>query len=130
MKKTAVTSVVISILVVSAWVFIQSQPARALKSMATGYENTAMPDTIRQIFEKSCTDCHSSDGSSMAKSKINFSTWDTYSAEKQAEKAGKICKELKKGAMPPKNFRKNHPELIPDQKEVDAICKWADSFKK
>ena len=44
-----------------------------------------IPDSVFTIIQNSCMDCHATDGNGMAKSKINFDKWDTYSPEKQAE---------------------------------------------
>lgn len=89
-----------------------------------------IPDSIYKIFQKSCMDCHADDGSSMAKSKLNFSKWESYDADKKVKKAKDICEEMKKGSMPPKGFRKNNPDLIPTGAEVDAVCKWVASIEK
>jgi hypothetical protein len=61
----------------------------------------------------------------MAMAKLNFSEWDSYSAEKQAKKAEAICNVITKGSMPPKSFRQSHPEAIPTDAQKELICKWS-----
>ena len=82
------------------------------------------------IVEKSCMDCHADGGNGMAEGRVNFSKWDNYKPEKQADKAQAICKVITKGSMPPKGYLKTHPDAVPSQASINAICKWAGSFKK
>lgn len=89
-----------------------------------------IPDSIQKVIQKACLDCHADNGNSMARSHLNFSSWDSYSPEKQAKKAAAICNILKKGNMPPKKFKADYPEAVPTQAQVDAICKWAISLQK
>jgi len=89
-----------------------------------------MPDSVRKIFQKACYDCHSNDGSSMAKSHVNFSSWDSYSSDKQASKASSICEVMQKAKMPPKGFTKNNPDRTPSEKEVKIVCDWAEKLQK
>jgi hypothetical protein len=91
---------------------------------------TEMPDSILKIVQRACMDCHSDDGSSMARSKVNFSKWSTYDAEKQMKKSVAMCKELSKAAMPPKKWRANNAEAIPTQAEVEKICAWSKAIQK
>jgi len=102
------------------------------KPASKGTPNTVMasaiPDSVSSILEKSCYPCHSEPGKSMAMSKVNFDKWDSYKPEKQADKAEDICKEMKKGGMPPKSFRSNNPDKVPTETEVRIICNWAASF--
>lgn len=89
-----------------------------------------IPDSVWAVVEKSCYDCHSSDGNGMAKAKINFDKWDDYSSDKQVSKAQDICTELQKGKMPPSKHRKNNPETIPTDVEVARICTWVQQIGK
>ena len=87
-----------------------------------------LPDDINKIVSASCMPCHSAKGGMMSRSKLNFTEWTNYSAEKQKEKASDIYKELSKDKMPPKNARENNPAIIPTKEQVDIIKKWVDSF--
>ena len=57
------------------------------------------------------------------------SKWDSYSSEKQIEKALSMCKEVTKGAMPPKGYRASHPEGVPTEKQIKTLCNWANFLK-
>ena len=87
-----------------------------------------LPESINTIVIKSCMPCHSAQGGLMPRSKLNFMEWTNYSIAKQADKAEKMASVLKKGTMPPKSARKNHPENTPTQEQIDTIKKWAESM--
>jgi mono/diheme cytochrome c family protein len=88
----------------------------------------SIPVGLQQIFNKSCMDCHAKGGSQIAMSALNFSKWGDYAPVKQVKKASAICNEVSDGSMPPKSFRKAHPEAIPTEAQKDSICKWSASL--
>ncbi len=91
---------------------------------------TELPDSVRKFVQVACMDCHSDDGSSMARGKVNFSKWGTYDADKQIKKANAISKELSKNGMPPKKWRANNPDNIPTPAQIDMMIRWAKSLQK
>ena len=91
---------------------------------------TALPDSVLKFLQNSCMDCHADDGNFFAKGKVNFSSWDKYSAEKQADKAKEICKELTKKSMPPAKWCKNNPDNVPTQANIEMVCRWTNSLQK
>jgi cytochrome c5 len=109
-----------------------SMPSHAINDRASSSPSvaSAIPDSVTKILEKCCYACHSEPGKGMALSKLNFDKWADYKPEKQADKAKDICKEVSKGAMPPKSFRHNNPDKVPAEAEVKIICNWAASFVK
>jgi hypothetical protein len=130
MKKIAfILFLAIGILV--AFIMVMNpQTVSGSKKSAPDVQGTALPDSVLKFVQKACMDCHADDGNFMAKGKINFSVWSTYDAEKQMKKAGAICKELTKGAMPPKKWRSSNPADVPTQAQVDMVCRWANSLQK
>jgi mono/diheme cytochrome c family protein len=92
-------------------------------------QTSPIPDDINKIFQTSCFACHGSNGRMLPMAKLNFSKWAEYGAEKEAEKASKICSVLTEGLMPPKSVRKSNPELIPTKEQIALICKWAETLK-
>jgi mono/diheme cytochrome c family protein len=88
-----------------------------------------IPENINKIFQASCLPCHGSNGGKMATGKLNFTEWERYGADKEAEKALFICTTVRKGTMPPKMVRDSKPELIPTKAQIDLICNWASSLK-
>jgi hypothetical protein len=101
-----------------------------LSLSAAGQETSApLPDNVNKIVSFSCMPCHSSNGGLLSRSKLNFTEWNSYSAEKQKKKAGLMYKELKKSAMPPKDARENNPDIIPTKEQIEIIKAWADSLQ-
>lgn len=87
-----------------------------------------LPDNINKIVSACCMPCHSAKGGMLSRSKLNFSEWTSYSADKQEKRAKKMYKELKKAEMPPKEARETNPGIIPTSEQVAIIKSWADSF--
>jgi cytochrome c5 len=125
MKKAFVLAAALLTLTVAASILLM--PSKAASNLKTGMPvaSSSIPDSIMKIFQKSCMDCHSNDGSGLAKSKVNFSVWDTYKPEKQSSKALDICKMVEKGAMPPKGWRNSNPDDVPTAADVKALCRWS-----
>jgi hypothetical protein len=124
MKRTHffLTTAVIA-LILTASVLSPVNPAG--KKSTAPIVTDSIPGDLQLIFKNSCMDCHAAGGSHMAMSMLNFSEWENYEPGKQAKKAEAICKELSKGAMPPKSYRKSNPDLIPTEVQIDTICKWS-----
>ncbi|MCX6285734.1 MAG: heme-binding domain-containing protein [Bacteroidetes bacterium] len=101
------------------------RPVNASGSVKYAEGNPELPDSVAKIIQKACMDCHGADGNSMAKMRVNFSSWNTYDTKRQADKANDISKKVSKGSMPPGKWRKNNPGNIPTQAEVDLIKNWA-----
>ena len=89
----------------------------------------SLPADVSKVILNSCAKCHIEPGNNIALSKVNFSKWDSYDAAKQAKKALDIEKEVNKGKMPPKGFKKDHPDLIPTDADKTAISTWAKSLQ-
>ncbi len=88
-----------------------------------------IPSYVQLIIEKSCAGCHSEPGKIMALSKVNFTKWNEYTAEKQASKTRAICSEVTKGQMPPKKYRENNPDAIPTAEELKILCDWMQTMQ-
>ncbi|MEN6618758.1 MAG: heme-binding domain-containing protein [Rikenellaceae bacterium] len=126
-KSYLLLSVTVMLITTSSLVLSTAKPVNK-KSSQTSVTNS-IPDDLKVIFKNSCMACHSIDGSGIAKAKLNFSNWDSYSPGKQDKKAAVICNVVSKGTMPPKSFRKSHPETILTEQQKEAICKWSASFR-
>lgn len=68
--------------------------------------SSPLPDNVNKIVSDCCMPCHSSNGGSMSKSKLNFTDWTGYTADEQKSKAEKMYKELKKKEMPPQGSKR------------------------
>jgi hypothetical protein len=130
MKKIAFVSILtVTVLFAIVLVLSPGSAAGSKKSNPAG-PGTELPDSVLKFVQKACMDCHSNDGSAMARGKVNFSVWSTYDADKQEKKSGVIVKELTKSSMPPKKWKANNPNNVPTQAEIDMVSRWADSLKK
>ena len=108
--------------------------ATGLKANVLSPDDKPISMTIQadayKIIQSSCIDCHAKGGKKIAMSHVNFSEWDSYTAEKKAVKASDMVKMLQKGKMPPKLYRESHPETVPTPAQIETISKWADSLPK
>jgi len=103
-------------------------PAVKMNGQEAVKTSVYLPESIHNLVSVSCMPCHSSTGGIMSRTKLNFSEWASYSAEKQKEKAEKIYKEVSKDKMPPKSAREANPGIVPTKEQVEIIKKWVDSF--
>ncbi len=117
----------IGCLAISVVLFSSFTSGRAGKSAST--TGTELPEKVAKVIQKACMDCHSDGGNALARGKVNFSKWAELDPAKQAKKAQAICKELTKGAMPPKKWRTNHAENVPTDDDVAVVCNWAKDLK-
>jgi hypothetical protein len=99
-------------------------PLRAQTNLVSVDSIKSMPVDVQVILKKSCFGCHAEPGKTMALSRVNFTKWNEYTAEKQASKSRAMCKEVTKGKMPPKKFKENNPEAIPTADELKILCNW------
>ncbi len=127
MKKIAFSLVAMIFFLAMALVFT---PRPVIGGAAPSAPGTELADSIQKFVQRACMDCHSDDGSSMARSKVNFNKWGTYDAAKQAKKANAMVKQLTKGRMPTKKWRENNPNDIPSKTEADMVGAWAKSIQK
>jgi hypothetical protein len=111
-------------------VLFASRPVQTMPDTSITGGNTNLPDSLLSFIETACMDCHSNDGSAMARGKLNFSKWSEYDSKKQFEKASESCEKLAKGSMPPKKWRSKHPDLIPTQNQVDMFCRWTKTLPR
>jgi len=88
----------------------------------------AIPDSVNVIVTSSCTPCHTSEGGLMARSKLNFSSWSSYSPEKQKDRAIRMYNQVDSAKMPPEKAREKNPELIPTPEQIAVIRRWSESL--
>jgi len=87
-----------------------------------------IPEDVAAILKNSCTGCHGNGGGKLARSVWDFSSWNTYSPKKQFEKSTGICNAMTDGSMPPLDIRESYPDKVPTAKQMDLVCKWANSL--
>lgn len=88
---------------------------------------STIPADLNKIFTTSCMKCHG-DGGGMARSAVDFSKWEQYSADVKAKKAKAIFGVVSKGIMPPKGFLNANPQAVILKDQVELIRNWSESF--
>jgi len=112
--------------------FFAASVVNPLKAQTTQNPSDSLksiPGDVLVILEKSCFGCHAEPGKTMAISRVNFTKWNVYSAEKQASKAKTMCNEVTKGKMPPNKFRENNPDAIPTPENLKILCSWVEAMQ-
>lgn len=130
-----------------AFVIIQFiHPAKNINSEVTAQDISVlypMPDSVRQVLQKACYDCHSNntkypwynnmqpvawwlnDHITTGKKELNFSEFGKRTPEKQVKKLGKLVKEVEEGGMPLDSYTWIHKEAILTPAEKQMIIDWA-----
>lgn len=101
------------------------------------------PPEVRAILRRACYDCHSHETvwpwySRVApvswliardvregRKKVNFSTWDRYSANRQVMKRMACWEEVEEGEMPPWYYLLVHREAVLSDADREVLRQWA-----
>jgi hypothetical protein len=101
------------------------------------------PPQVREILRRSCYDCHSNESRwpwyayvapvswlvvydvHHAREHVNFSTWDAYSAKKQADKLEDAWEEVEDGEMPLWIYLPLHPQARLSDADRRLLRSWA-----
>jgi len=113
----------------------------------TIYATQPVPQTVRSIFDNSCSDCHSNQThwpwySHLApvswmivhdvhegRKHLNLSEWGTYSEKKREEKLESLCEQVTNGDMPDSKYAFVHRKVRLTQDQRDAVCAWVESAR-
>jgi hypothetical protein len=122
------------------------RPAKNISAAATGKEIEKMypvPDSVQQILQKACYDCHSNNtrypwyaqvqpvGWWLAnhikdgKEELNFSEFGNYPLKRQSKKLKKSAKEVQEGGMPLSSYTLIHTDAKLTDAEKQAYINWA-----
>ncbi len=100
------------------------------------------PSEVKDIFKKSCYDCHSNEtvwpwyshvapvswlvtgDVNEGRENLNFSEWGTYSAKKQIKLAENIGEEIKEGEMPLMIYLILHSSAKLNERQKAVIYNW------
>lgn len=103
------------------------------------------PSEVKDIFKKSCYDCHSNEtvwpwysrvapvswlvtsDVNESRENLNFSEWGTYTSKKQVKLAESIGEEVKEGEMPLMIYLIMHSSAELDDIQKDIIYNWVAS---
>jgi len=122
------------------------RPEKNINTAVTALDMNVMypiPDSVAQVLQKACYDCHSdntrypwynniqpvawwlnnhiTDG----KKELNFSEYGKRTLPKQAKKLKKIAKEIQEGDMPLSSYTLIHKDAVLTDAEKKMLIDWA-----
>lgn len=139
---------IVALILVLAFVGIQFvRPARTnppVVAEQTLDATTEVPADVRQIFERSCNDCHTNQTNwrwyshvapvswgmvehvDDGRRHLNFSEWATYDARRKRNKLEEICEQVETKEMPYDQYVWVHWDAALSDAEIKTICEWAE----
>jgi cytochrome c551/c552 len=102
----------------------------------------AVGPVIASILDRSCNDCHSNrtvwpwysnvapvswlvvSDVNRGRRRVNFSEWESYTADKRSKLLEAICKEVTEGDMPPATYTPMHSSASLTKADAREICRW------
>ena len=114
----------------------------------TIYATLPMPAEVKDVFERSCKNCHSDETAwpwysyvapvswvvahdvHQARKMMNLSEWGGYSAKRKEDRLAEICEQVTNGDMPDRKYAIFHrgARLTPEERE--AVCQWTDDSRQ
>jgi hypothetical protein len=150
-NRLMVTKILKIILIVLVVVFVLAQFVRPefsnppVVQSDTLWAAAQVPDDVKQVFVRSCADCHSNETRypwysqitpsnwflaghvDEGRHELNFSTWQTYKPETQKRKLGEICEQVEGRSMPLPSYLWIHRDAALSDSETKLLCDWANS---
>ncbi len=124
-------------------------PAKNINTTTSRQDIAALytvPDSVNQVLQKACMDCHSNntrypwynnvqpvawwlnDHIKDGKRELNFSEFGARTPEKQARKLKKLAKEVQDGDMPLSSYTWIHKDAILTDQEKNLLITWANTL--
>lgn len=134
---------IIVIVIIVLLIGIQFVPVSKTNPPVTG--EIKAPEEVMQVLRTSCYDCHSNEVEwpwysnvapaswlvvydvNEAREHMNFSEWQSYSAEDQAEDIEEIWEEIEEGEMPLWYYLIAHSEAELSENDKETIKNWVHS---
>jgi len=141
------TGIAVIVLLIAIQLIPVKRTNPAVDPAMTVYAAGAMPATVRDVFENSCSNCHSNETSwpwyshvaplswvvvhdvNRGRHELNFSEWGTYPADKRELKLGEICDQVTNGDMPDHKYVLLHRKAALSKDQRDAICAWVENAR-
>ena len=122
------------------------RPEKNINTAVTALDMNVMypiPDSVAQVLQKACYDCHSdntrypwynniqpvawwlNDHITDGKKELNFSEYGKRTPPKQAKKLKKIAKEIQEGDMPLSSYTLIHKDAVLTDAEKKMLIDWA-----
>lgn len=104
--------------------------------------HTQMTPQAKDIFDRSCRDCHSNktewpwytnvapvswwitDHVNQGRNNLNLSDWGKLDRDRQDKKLRQICDEVDDGAMPLSSYLPMHPKANLSEQDKKTLCDW------
>jgi len=114
----------------------------------TIYATQTVPSEVSEVFERSCSNCHSDQTKwpwysyvapaswvvardvHQARRHLDFSQWGSYSPKKRADKLEAICEQLVDGDMPDPKYMLFHRSARVTESQQRAVCDWTDEARE
>lgn len=138
--KIAATALAIGLVVIQ---FVQPDRTNPTVNAADTIEASAsLPDDVRAVLARSCSDCHSNTTNypwyakispvswwlnnhiNEGRSELNLSVYNTYSDRKKAKKLEEICEQVETRAMPLPSYLLIHTTAKLSDQDIATLCTW------
>ncbi|CAN5703084.1 heme-binding domain-containing protein [soil metagenome] len=101
-----------------------------------------MPENVKAILVRSCSDCHSNetvypwysyivpsswflaDHIEYGRSEMNFSKWNTYETKRKDHKLEELCEMVESREMPLPSYLWIHRDAKLSDEEIKTLCEW------
>jgi hypothetical protein len=150
MRRRSVRSFLI--LVVIVFVGIQFVPVERsnppINPAETVERKVNVPPAVRVVLNRSCKNCHSNETAwpaysyvaptswllvhdvNAAREEMNFSEWGQYDSDSARDILVEICRQVRKGAMPLRQYTLIHPSARLTATDVETLCAWTVDVRK
>ena len=106
-----------------------------------------VPENIKAIMNRSCSDCHTNttvypwysqispvswwlkNHIDEGRRELNFSVWATYQPKRKAKKLEEVCEQINEKEMPLPSYTWVHRDAILSAEESKVLCDWATAEK-
>ena len=148
-KRGIIKKIIVGVVVVLAIAFIVIQFFPIDRSVPQVYAAETLeaavtvPPHISEIIGRSCNDCHSNltvypwytriqpvgwfmkDHINEGRREMNFSIFNTYTAQKKAKRLDDICDQVESKEMPLPSYLWIHRDAVLTASDAKALCDWA-----
>jgi hypothetical protein len=149
MKKVLKIAVVVLVAAFVIGQFIRpDRSAPAVNPEETLEASVQVPENVKAILGRSCSDCHTNttyfpwyaqitpvnwylqnhinDG----RRELNLNVWNTYSSKKKNKKLEEVCEQVQSGEMPLPSYLWIHRDAALSQEDVKVLCDWAEGLRQ
>ena len=140
---------IIAIVLVVAFIVIQfirpdftNPPVNQAETL---YSTMEVPENVKTILNRSCSDCHSNETKFPWYSKIqpsawfladhikdgrrelNLSVWNTYEPRRKRKKLAEICEQVQEKEMPLPSYLWIHRDAKMSEADIKTLCDWSET---